>query len=153
MNKKAFLNAQVIFFSRFVFNKILHLRQMKAKQKSKHVLLVEDNLLNQKFAMAVLKMKGYTLDLAENGKIAVDLFEKNEYEAVLMDIQMPIMNGIDATIAMRKMEKENNWPRIKIIAVTAFAMPGDEEKFKEAGLDLYISKPYTSKQLISFIEL
>ena len=126
---------------------------MKATQKSKHVLLVEDNLLNQKFAMAVLKMKGYTCDLAENGKIAVDLFEKNEYEAVLMDIQMPIMNGIEATIEIRKMEKANSWQRIKIIAVTAFAMPGDEEKFKQAGIDLYISKPYTSHQLISFIEL
>jgi|AntAceMinimDraft_2_1070361.scaffolds.fasta_scaffold00355_10 CheY-like chemotaxis protein len=126
---------------------------MKAKQKSKHVLLVEDNLLNQKFAMAVLKMKGYTWDLAENGKIGVELFEKNEYEAILMDIQMPIMNGIEATIEIRKIESKNNWQRIKIIAVTAFAMPGDEEKFKEAGLDLYISKPYTSNQLISFIEL
>ena len=126
---------------------------MKAKQKSKHVLLVEDNHLNQKFAMAVLKMKGYTCDLAENGKIGVELFEKNEYEAVLMDIQMPIMNGIEATLAIRKIEKEKGWPRIKIIAVTAFAMPGDEEKFKEAGIDLYISKPYTSNQLISYIEL
>lgn len=126
---------------------------MKAKQKSKHVLLVEDNLLNQKFAMAVLKMKGYSWDLAENGKIAVELFEKNEYEAVLMDIQMPIMNGVEATIEMRKLEKKNNWPKIRIIAVTAFAMPGDEEKFKEIGIDLYISKPYTSHQLISFIEL
>lgn len=126
---------------------------MKSKNKSKHVLLVEDNLLNQKFAMAVLKMKGYTWDLAENGKIGVDLFEKNEYEAILMDIQMPIMNGIEATIEIRKIEANNNWQRIKIIAVTAFAMPGDEEKFKEAGLDLYISKPYTSNQLISFIEL
>ncbi len=126
---------------------------MKAKQKSKHVLLVEDNLLNQKFAMAVLKMKGYSWDLAENGKIAVELFEKNEYEAVLMDIQMPIMNGVEATIEMRKIEKKNKWPKIRIIAVTAFAMPGDEEKFKEIGIDLYISKPYTSHQLISFIEL
>lgn len=126
---------------------------MKAQERSKHVLLVEDNLLNQKFAMAVLKMKGYTCDLAENGKIAVDLFKNNEYEAVLMDIQMPIMNGIEATLAIREMEDKNGWPRVKIIAVTAFAMPGDEEKFKEAGIDLYISKPYTSKQLISFIEL
>ena len=125
---------------------------MKAKQKSKHVLLVEDNLLNQKFAMAVLKMKSYTWDLAENGKIAVDLFEKNEYDAVLMDIQMPIMNGVEATVAIRKMEVEKGWPKIRIIAVTAFAMPGDEEKFKEVGIDLYISKPYTSHQLISFIE-
>lgn len=126
---------------------------MKAKQKSKHVLLVEDNLLNQKFAMAVLKMKGYSWDLAENGKIAVELFKKNEYDAVLMDIQMPIMNGVEATIEMRKIEKKNNWPKIRIIAVTAFAMPGDEDKFKEIGIDLYISKPYTSNQLISFIEL
>lgn len=126
---------------------------MKAEQKAKHVLLVEDNLLNQKFAMAVLKMKGYSWDLAENGKIAVDLFEKNEYDAVLMDIQMPIMNGVEATIEIRKIEKKNNWPKIKIIAVTAFAMPGDEEKFKEIGIDLYIAKPYTSQQLISFIEL
>jgi len=86
-------------------------------------------------------------------KIGVELFEKNEYEAILMDIQMPIMNGIEATIEIRKIESKNNWQRIKIIAVTAFAMPGDEEKFKEAGLDLYISKPYTSNQLISFIEL
>ncbi len=126
---------------------------MKAKNKSKHVLLVEDNLLNQKFAMAVLKMKGYTWDLAENGKIGVDLFEKNEYDAVLMDIQMPIMNGVEATIEIRKMEKQKGWPKVRIIAVTAFAMPGDEEKFKEIGIDLYISKPYTSNQLISFIEL
>lgn len=126
---------------------------MKAKEKSKHVLLVEDNALNQKFAMAVLKMKGYTYDLAENGKVAVDLFSKNEYEAILMDIQMPIMNGVEATVEIRKIEKENKWNRIKIIAVTAFAMPGDEAKFKTAGIDLYISKPYTSNQLISFIEL
>ena len=126
---------------------------MKAKQKSKHVLLVEDNLLNQKFAMAVLKMKGYTWDVAENGKICIELFKKNEYKAILMDIQMPIMNGIEATIEIRKLEKENGWPKIKIIAVTAFAMPGDEEKFKEVGIDLYISKPYTSNQLVSFIEL
>lgn len=126
---------------------------MKAKQKSKHVLLAEDNLLNQKFAMAVLKMNGYSWDLAENGKIAVELFAKNEYKVVLMDIQMPIMNGVDATIEIRKIEKKNKWPKIRIIAVTAFAMPGDEEKFKEIGIDLYISKPYTSHQLISFIEL
>ncbi len=126
---------------------------MKAKQKSKHVLLVEDNLLNQKFAIAVLKMKGFTWDLAENGKVAVELFSKNEYETILMDIQMPIMNGIEATTEIRNIEKQNGWQRIKIIAVTAFAMPGDAEKFKEVGLDLYVSKPYTSNQLISFIEL
>ncbi len=126
---------------------------MKAKQKTKHILLVEDNILNQKFAMAVLKIKGYTCDVAENGKVGVAFYKNNEYDVVLMDIQMPIMNGIEATAEIRNMEKANGWKRIKIIAVTAFAMPGDEERFKEAGIDLYISKPYTSGQLISFIEL
>jgi CheY-like chemotaxis protein len=126
---------------------------MKAKQKTKHILLVEDNILNQKFAMAVLKIKGYTCDVAENGKVGVAFYKNNEYDVILMDIQMPIMNGIEATTEIRNMEKANGWERIKIIAVTAFAMPGDEERFKEAGIDLYISKPYTSGQLISFIEL
>lgn len=125
---------------------------MKSKEVKKHVLLVEDNLLNQKFAMAVLKIKGFTADLAENGKIGVDLFGKNEYDAILMDIQMPIMNGIEATRNIREIEQQNNWPRIKIIAVTAYAMPGDEERFKEAGIDLYIAKPYKGDELIALIQ-
>ena len=125
---------------------------MKSKEVKKHVLLVEDNLLNQKFAMAVLKIKGFTADLAENGKIGVELFGKNEYDAILMDIQMPIMNGIEATKNIREMEQQNKWPRIKIIAVTAYAMPGDEERFKEAGIDLYIAKPYKGDDLIALIQ-
>jgi CheY-like chemotaxis protein len=125
---------------------------MKSKEIKKHVLLVEDNLLNQKFAMAVLKIKGYTADLAENGKIGVELFGKNEYDAILMDIQMPIMNGVEATKNIREIEQQNKWPRIKIIAVTAYAMPGDEERFKEAGIDLYIAKPYKGDDLIALIQ-
>jgi len=125
---------------------------MRSNVLKKHVLLVEDNLLNQKFALAVLKIKGYTADLAENGKIGVELYEKNEYDAVLMDIQMPIMNGIEATRKIREMEHNNNWPRIKIIAVTAYAMPGDEERFKDAGIDLYIAKPYKGDDLIALIQ-
>lgn len=121
---------------------------MKAKQKSKHVLLVEDNLLNQKFAMAVLKMKGYTWDLAENGKIGVELFEKNEYEAILMDIQMPIMNGITATKKIREIEKSTN-THTPIIAITANAMLGDKETCLSAGIDDYLSKPYQMEDLIS----
>ncbi|PLX07968.1 MAG: hypothetical protein C0598_12965 [Marinilabiliales bacterium] len=67
---------------------------MKSKIKLKHVLLVEDNLLNQKFALAVLKMNGYTADVAENGKVGVEKYKNNEYDLILMDIQMPIMDGI-----------------------------------------------------------
>ena len=125
---------------------------MKTKEKIKHVLLVEDNLLNQKFAMAVLKMNGYTSDVAENGKIEVEKYEQNEYDVVLMDIQMPIMDGIECTKAIRELETEKGWDRIKIIAVTAFAMPGDEKKFLEAGLDSYLAKPYKGPDLIRLIE-
>jgi hypothetical protein len=125
---------------------------MKSKQKTKHILLVEDNLLNQKFALAVLKMNGYTADVAENGKIAVEKYEQNEYDLILMDIQMPIMDGIESTKEIREIEDVKGWERIKIIAVTAFAMPGDERKFLEAGLDSYLAKPYKGPELIKLIE-
>lgn len=125
---------------------------MKTKQKIKHVLLVEDNLLNQKFALAVLKMNGYTGDVAENGKVGVEKYELNEYDLILMDIQMPIMDGLECTKEIRQMETDKGWERIKIIAVTAFAMPGDEKKFLEAGLDSYLAKPYKGPDLIRLIE-
>ncbi len=125
---------------------------MKTRNKTKHVLLVEDNLVNQKFAIAVLKMNGYTADVADNGKIGVEKYEKIEYDAILMDIQMPIMDGVECTKEIRKMEKERNWERIKIIAVTAFAMPGDEKKILENGLDTYLAKPYKAADLIALIE-
>lgn len=125
---------------------------MKTKNKIKHVLLVEDNMVNQKFAVAVLKMNGYTVDVAENGEIAVDKYAQSEYDIVLMDIQMPIMDGIECTKAIRQMETENNWESIRIVAVTAFAMPDDEKKFLENGLDSYLAKPYKPADLISLIE-
>jgi len=124
---------------------------MKSKEKTNHVLLVEDNLLNQKFALAVLKMNGYTADVAENGKIGVEKYEANEYDLVLMDIQMPIMDGIECTKAIRVIEEEKGWDRIRIIAVTAFAMPGDEKKFLDAGLDSYLAKPYKGPDLVALM--
>ncbi len=125
---------------------------MKSRVRIKHILLVEDNLLNQKFALAVLKMNGYTADVAENGKIGLEKYEQNEYDLVLMDIQMPIMDGIECTKEIRQLESKNGWERIKIIAVTAFAMPGDEQKFLEAGLDDYLAKPYKGPDLIAIME-
>lgn len=124
---------------------------MKSKEKTNHVLLVEDNLLNQKFALAVLRMNGYTADVAENGKIGVEKYEQAEYDVVLMDIQMPIMDGIECTKAIRQIEDEKGWERIRIIAVTAFAMPGDEKKFLEAGLDSYLAKPYKGPDLVALM--
>lgn len=121
------------------------------------IIIVDDHVLfSQALNGLVSNFDEFNVvTVLNNGKELVDYFSKEnkQPQIVLMDIKMPIMNGIEATIEIRKMELAKGWQRIKIIAVTAFAMPGDEEKFKEVGIDLYISKPYTSAQLISFIEL
>lgn len=116
-----------------------------------NVLLVEDNLLNQKFAEAILTKQEHKVDIAENGKIGVELFENNKYDLVLMDIQMPVMDGIEATKRIRSIEKKNKTGPVKILAVTAYAMEGDEEKFYEAGIDDILRKPYKAHQLIERI--
>jgi two-component system, sensor histidine kinase and response regulator len=124
----------------------------KPNRKNLRILLVEDNLLNQKFAVATLKKEGHLVDIAENGKIAVEYYKKNTYDMILMDIQMPVMDGLSATIAIRKYEKENNIPGIKIIAITAYVMERDRKMCLNAGMDEYLSKPFKPKELIQLIE-
>ncbi|MEI6173569.1 MAG: response regulator [Bacteroidota bacterium] len=114
------------------------------------ILLVEDNLLNQKFAMTSLQRAGHHVELAENGKLAVEKFKNASYDLILMDIAMPIMDGIEATRVIRDLEKGDR--RIKIVAVTAHVMVTDREKCLAAGMDEYISKPYRPHELISIIE-
>ncbi len=106
------------------------------------ILLVEDNELNQKFALAVLKRLGHSTDVAPNGKKALDLLKLKKYDLILMDIQMPEMNGIEATIAIRKMEKEQVLDHTTIVAVTAFAMEHDRRNCFEAGMDDFLAKPF-----------
>jgi len=107
------------------------------------VLVVEDNLINQKVSKATLQNLGYEVDLAENGKIAVDKFSKNHYDIVLMDIQMPVMDGIQATREIRQIEKKlKNRKRAHIVALTANSMMDDKRKCEEAGVDSYLSKPF-----------
>lgn len=117
-------------------------------EKALRILLVEDNILNQKFAMAILKKYNHVVDIAENGQIGVDLFKENDYDVVLMDIQMPVMDGLEATEEIRKIEKESGSGHIRIVAVTAYAMEGDEDRFYEAGIDDYLRKPYKAGDLI-----
>ena len=115
------------------------------------VLLVEDNLLNQKFAAAILKKVGHKVDIAENGKIGVEFFMKNKYDIVLMDIQMPVMDGTEATRNIRAYEKKNNLKETKIVAVTAYAMEGDKERFLSSGIDDYLAKPYKVYDLLALL--
>jgi signal transduction histidine kinase/ActR/RegA family two-component response regulator len=119
--------------------------------RSLNILLVEDNFLNQKVVIATLEKSGHKVDLAENGKIALEMFQKNRYNLILMDIQMPIMDGIKATKNIRLFEKENNLPAIKIMAVTAFAMERDREECLNAGMDEFLPKPFKPNELLALI--
>lgn len=120
-------------------------------ESSLHILLVEDNVLNQKVAIATLQKAGHTIDLAENGKIAVEKYETNSYDLILMDIQMPIMDGIKSTLKIREIEHSKNSKRTKIIAVTAFAMEKDKEQCIQAGMDEFLAKPFRPNELIAMI--
>ncbi|MCF8302753.1 MAG: response regulator [Bacteroidales bacterium] len=128
-------------------------KERKDVEKNKlSILLVEDNLLNQKFTIATLKKEGHTIDLAENGHIGLDKFKENNYDIILMDVQLPIMDGIETTKKIREVEKEQGVEKpVKILAVTAYAMEADRLRCIESGMDDFLSKPYKPYQLVEMI--
>jgi len=109
------------------------------------VLLVEDNMVNRKLAVLILERIGCQVDVANDGSVGVDKFRAGKYQAIFMDCQMPVMDGYEATRAIRQLEAGAS--RIPIIAVTANAMKGDKEKCLECGMDDYISKPLRPNDL------
>jgi two-component system sensor histidine kinase/response regulator len=111
----------------------------KAEEKKK-VLLVEDNIVNQKVAVLLLQQFGLVVDVAENGLRALQSVQNDSYDVILMDCQMPEMDGFEATKAIRRFETSQN-KYTPIIAVTALAMVGDQERCIAVGMDDYISKP------------
>ena len=115
------------------------------------VLLAEDNPINQKLAVVLLQKAGYSVDAVENGRQAVEKVQSNSYSAVLMDVQMPEMDGFEATDQIREWEKgtERHTP---IIAMTAHAMQGDRERCLDAGMDDYVTKPLEPKVLFSALD-
>ena len=106
-----------------------------------HVLLVEDNAVNLQVARRLLGLAGLEVDAAENGRVALERMSGGHYDLVLMDCQMPVMDGYSATRARREEEAARGLPRLPIIAMTANAMAGDREKCLAAGMDEYLSKP------------
>ncbi len=107
-----------------------------------NILIAEDNLINQKLILQLLKNMGLAADLVENGVQVLEALEQKQYDLVLMDIQMPEMDGEEA--AKKIFEKYKNGERPRIVAVTAHALPGDREKYLGIGMDDYISKPIDS---------
>ncbi|MCP4266491.1 MAG: response regulator [Candidatus Brocadiaceae bacterium] len=123
------------------------------QKKRVRILLAEDNIVNQKVVMHILEKKlGYHADIATNGKVALDYLEKMNYDLVLMDCQMPEMDGYEATQRIRDGDSTVRNHKVPIIAMTANAMKGDREKCLEVGMDDYITKPIKIEKLVDTIE-
>ncbi|KAF9570770.1 hypothetical protein EC968_001420 [Mortierella alpina] len=117
-----------------------------------HILLAEDNVVNQKLAVRILEKFGHKVTIVSNGKVAVEFFGSMHFDLILMDVQMPIMGGFEATQEIRKLETlRGNNDHLPIIALTAHAMIGDREKCLAAGMDEYITKPLRVNELIATI--
>jgi CheY-like chemotaxis protein/HPt (histidine-containing phosphotransfer) domain-containing protein len=114
------------------------------------LLLVEDNPINQRMTLTMLKKAGYQVESAVNGRIAVDLIKQKHYDLILMDIQMPELDGLEATRQIRRFEIDQ--PRNIIIAMTAHAMQGDRERCLEAGMDDYLAKPINPPELFQLLK-
>ena len=118
------------------------------------ILLAEDNELNQEIAQAILEEAGFTVEIAENGRIALDLLERAEpdyYQLVLMDVQMPVMNGYEATRAIRSMEDPAR-SGIPILAMTANAFEEDKQAALKCGMNGHISKPIDIAKLLETLQ-
>ena len=124
---------------------------MQKAEKPLRVLVVEDHRVNQELALGILGMAGHQTALAHNGREAVDLVGRETFDVVLMDVQMPELDGIQATAEIRRRE-EGTGKHVPIIAMTAHAMSGDREKCLEAGMDNYISKPIRAATLLKMLQ-
>jgi CheY-like chemotaxis protein len=112
------------------------------------ILLAEDSPANQKLALGLLKKRGHTVVVANNGKEAVDAFLAQPFDLILMDVQMPDMDGFEATVAIRAAERDSHIP---IVAMTAHAMRGDQERCLETGMDAYLAKPIRAQDLFEVV--
>jgi len=117
-----------------------------AQRHPLRILLAEDNVVNQKLALRLLQQMGYRADLASNGIEAVESVQRQTYDVVLMDVQMPELDGLDATRRICELLAPENRPRI--VAMTANAMQGDREACLAAGMDDYVTKPIRVDQLV-----
>jgi hypothetical protein len=157
-NGEIFLNSKPGYGSDFYFRlSFLKIKEKKNKPDFKkaeklqsndeiiHVLVVEDNPINKLLVVKVLQKKSFEIDVAENGKIALEKYAKNNYDIILMDLQMPEMDGYEATMNIRRLETHKK--DIPIIAMTAHTIKGERERCLEIGMNEFISKPFAINEL------
>jgi CheY-like chemotaxis protein len=121
-------------------------RERSAELPPLRVLLAEDSLVNQRLAIGLMKKHGHSVTVANSGKEAIAALESQRFDVVLMDVEMPEMDGLEATAVIRVKERQTG-KHVPIIAMTAHAMKGDRERCLEAGMDGYVSKPIRAQQL------
>jgi CheY-like chemotaxis protein len=122
-----------------------------ASGKKYKVLIAEDNTINQRLAIGMLNMMGHTGVVVGDGDKALKCLEKLQFDVVLMDVMMPVMDGLEALAAIRAQELQNGRHQ-KVIMATAHTEPGDKSKFRQAGADGYVAKPLQIEQLQSELE-
>lgn len=120
-----------------------------SEHRSAPILVVEDNLVNQKVLATLLRKRGYEVDVASDGAQAVQRVAEKSYGLILMDLQMPVLDGLEAARLIRSFDK---WPQPPIIAITAYTLNGEKQKCLEAGMNGYMPKPVNSDTLFDCVE-
>ncbi len=130
------------------------LKQRKSKKHQKEplrILLVEDNYMNQISASEIIQSLGHGVSIASNGKEAITMLARDEFDLVFMDIEMPEMDGLEATLKIRSQRTDVKNHEIPIVAITAHATKSDRERCLEVGMNDYVSKPFKMKEIIDII--
>ena len=124
-------------------------RRIQPADRHLRVLVAEDNPINQEVARAMLARRGHAVDVVENGRLAVEASARNDYDVILMDIQMPELDGLDATKEIRRRRPSG---RPRIVALTANVLPGERERCLANGMDAYLAKPFAARDLFEVLE-
>lgn len=117
----------------------------------KKILVAEDNILNQKLIIAILKRYDYDITIVNNGKEALDTYKSSDFDIILMDVMMPVMDGLEATEHIRDFEKSNN-KSVFIIGLTGNVYDDDKEKCLKAGMNAYLTKPFEVEQFLNIVK-